>query len=384
MIMNKIMKLTSLLFLMLIVASCNKDPEYYTLETPVDQMLLKASSADVTLEKEKENDAAVTFTWNAAAQRGDADATITYFFRMYMADLHSNVTELYEIEAGERSISFTHKALNDILASWNILPGDKVTVEAEVVAQINSSIEYLKPELSKTQLDVTGYDKNATAIYMVMITEDGERSMRRMTEKVVGSGIYQSAAELKPCKYFFALSAESDYPCYMKGANGENSLQYVTEEGEYEMLENTKAGSYTVVTDLNQLDVSIVSIYPLPQNGIWIVGNATDIGWDWGKMKKEGAFVNNDLRHPERWTYTGNFYAGGNEFKLALEPNGADFAGKFFFAPSQGANPAEVHALGEARYQENGGDLKWKVAADGKYTLTVDLSQMEIHLEPVE
>lgn len=47
---------------------------------------------------------------------GDADATITYFFRMYMADLHSNVTDLYEIESEERSISFTHKELNDILA----------------------------------------------------------------------------------------------------------------------------------------------------------------------------------------------------------------------------------------------------------------------------
>ena len=160
--MNKIMKLICLLFLMLIVASCNKDPEYYTLETPVDQMLLKASSSEITLEKEKENEAAVIFTWDAAAQRGGADATITYFFRMYMADLHSNVTDLYEIESEERSISFTHKELNDILASWSILPGDKVTIEAEVIGQVNSSVEYLKPELSKTQLNVIGYDKNAT------------------------------------------------------------------------------------------------------------------------------------------------------------------------------------------------------------------------------
>ena len=44
--MNKIMKLICLLFLMLIVASCNKDPEYYTLETPVDQMLLKKDIRD--------------------------------------------------------------------------------------------------------------------------------------------------------------------------------------------------------------------------------------------------------------------------------------------------------------------------------------------------
>ena len=40
------MKLICLLFLMLIVASCNKDPEYYTLETPVDQMLLKKDIRD--------------------------------------------------------------------------------------------------------------------------------------------------------------------------------------------------------------------------------------------------------------------------------------------------------------------------------------------------
>ena len=72
------MKLICLLFLVSIVASCNKDPEYYTLETPADQMLLKASSTELTLEKEKENETAVTFTWNAAAQRGGADASIAY------------------------------------------------------------------------------------------------------------------------------------------------------------------------------------------------------------------------------------------------------------------------------------------------------------------
>ena len=32
------MKLICLLFLVSIVASCNKDPEYYTLETPADQI----------------------------------------------------------------------------------------------------------------------------------------------------------------------------------------------------------------------------------------------------------------------------------------------------------------------------------------------------------
>lgn len=246
-----------------------------------------------------------------------------------------------------------------------------------------SSAQYLKPELSKIQLDVAGYDKNATAIYMVMLDGDGERTVRRMTEKIVGSGIYQSTAELKPCKYFFALSADSDYPCYMKGENGDNSLQYVTEEGDYEMLENTKRGTYTMVVDLNVFDVNIVSLYPLPKDGIWIVGNSCDVGWDLGVAKDKGALTSKDPRHPELWTYTGNFHfnGGDNEFKLSVD---LDWGGKFFFAPNAGANPAAEHELGEARYQDAGGDLKWSVASDGKYTLTVDLNEMKIYLNPAE
>ena len=81
-IMNKIMKLICLLFLMSIAASCNKDPEYYALETPVDQMLLKASSTEITLEKEKENEVAVLFTWDAAAQRGGARRNVPLVLRI--------------------------------------------------------------------------------------------------------------------------------------------------------------------------------------------------------------------------------------------------------------------------------------------------------------
>lgn len=378
--MNKIVKQAGLLCLLWIVASCNKAPEYYTLETPVDQMFLKASSTDITLEKAKEQESAVTFTWEEASDRG-ADAKITYFLRMYMVELNTNVTQLYEVEKGERSISFTHTELNDILIGWGMKAGEKVTIEAEVIAQVSSSDKYRKPELSKTRLNAVGYIKNVTAVYMIVITEDGERSTRRITEKIIGSGVYQSSVELVPCKYFFSLSSDADYPGYVKGDNGENSLQYVAEEGTYEMFENTLTGTYTAVIDLNQLDVNMVSIYVLPKDGIWMIGNACDVGWDTANARAKGAFENKDPRHPERWTYTGNFYADGNEFKLMLEN---DYSGKFFFAPYQAANPATEHELGLARYQGDGGDIKWSVAASGKYTLTVDLAQMKIDLTPAE
>lgn len=102
-----------------------------------------------------------------------------------------------------------------------------------------------------------------------------------------------------------------------------------------------------------------------------------------GVAKEKGALQSKDPRHPELWTYTGNFYYndGSNEFKLSVE---LDWGGKFFFAPHAAANPVAEHELGEARYQDNGGDLKWSVASDGKYTLTVDLDQMKIYLAPAE
>lgn len=384
MIMNKILKLIGCLSLLVMMASCSEDTEFYTLETPVDQMLLKPSVQDLVLDRAIEDETAISFTWNEAAKRGEDGAITTYSFRLYMAEMPSNVTELYQIPDGQRSFQFTHRELNDLLASWNIHPGDKVTLEAEVIAQIHSSVHYLKPELSKAKFDVTGYIKSLSAIYLVTVAQDGSRVTQRVAEKQVGSSIYYATVNWKPCSYFFATDAESDYPCYMKGETGENSLQMVSEEGSGEMLVNSLTGTYTIVVDLNELDVNSYKIYELPSDGIWIVGDATDIGWDWGKMQSEGKFKNDDLRHPEQWTYTGTFYAD-KEFKLSLEPQTGNFAGKFFFAPVADANPQENHLLKEARYQENGGDLKWRTkSTEGQYTLVVDLHKMEIHLNPAE
>ena len=132
--MKTILKYTGLLCLLLGMASCNEEQEYYTLEVPADQMFLTASSTDIVLTKPQEAETAVTFTWNEATNRGEG-TSITYLFRMWMVEQTTNVTETIEVPEGERSISFTHSELNDILAEWNMTPGDVTTVEAEVIAQ---------------------------------------------------------------------------------------------------------------------------------------------------------------------------------------------------------------------------------------------------------
>lgn len=380
------MKYTGLLCLLLAMASCNEETEYYTLEVPEDQMHLTASSTDVVLTKPQEAETAVTFTWNEATDRGEG-TSITYLFRMWMVENTNNVTEVYEVPAGERSIGFTHLQLNDILAGWNVTPGDVATLEAEVIAQVNCETHYLKPELSTTRLDVRGYAKNLEALYLTMETsEDGIRTVR-MPEVRTGSGVYRTTLEdLEPCSFFFATSSDEAYPAYVKGAD-DNTLAYAVDESAASPFENTLTGAYEVIVDLNALSVRIIpKMYQLPAGGMWLVGDAVPaIGYDQGKGYDLGAFTNDDLAYPEIWKFTGEFASTGGEHSFKIFASESDgWNGPCFFAPFGNADPMVDHEFLPARNQGDGGDLKWVSNVDGMYTLVIDLSQMTIDMVPAE
>ena len=51
----------------LLLGSCNKDPEYFSLETYPDEMHIKSSVEEIVLNKGIADQAAVTFTWDAAS-----------------------------------------------------------------------------------------------------------------------------------------------------------------------------------------------------------------------------------------------------------------------------------------------------------------------------
>ena len=384
--MKTILKYTGLLCLLLGMASCNEEQEYYTLKVPADQMFLTASSTDIVLTKPQEAETAVTFTWNEATNRGEG-TSITYLFRMWMVEQTTNVSETFEIPAGERSISFTHLQLNDILAEWNITPGDVTTIEAEVIAQVNCDTQYMKPELSTTRLDVTGYAKNLEALYMTMETADGGVSTVRMAEVRTGTGIYRTTLQdLQPCSYFFATSSEESYPAYVKGAD-DNTLAYAVDETAASPFENTLTGAYDVIVDLNALTVRVIpEIYDLPGDGIWLVGDGVPaIGYDLNKAYDLGAFTNDDLAYPEIWKFTGEFASTGGEhsFKIFASASGG-WGDVCFFAPFNGADPMVEHTFLPARNQNDGGDLKWVSNVDGTYTIIIDLSQMTIDMVPAE
>ena len=156
--MNKIVKQIGLLSaLVWLMSSCNKDPEYFTLVAPADQMKVTASAEKIILEETYETEDAITFTWGKATNRGP-DTELVYYFRLYHAEMkEERQIEFIRLDSETYSMSWTAEELNDLLLDWNVFPGDEITIAAEVVAVVEVSSKYMKPEISVTTFDVVGY-----------------------------------------------------------------------------------------------------------------------------------------------------------------------------------------------------------------------------------
>ncbi len=239
-----------LLILLLVFAGCNEEPKYYILETPPDQMHLQASSDNITLEKANELNDAITFTWNEATKR-ETDGNMVYYFRMYHAEMPSLESELVRINDDELSISWTNRELNNLLKAWNIRPGDMATIEAEVLAVIENSSEYLKPEISTTKFNVVGYDPS-NKLYITIETGNQKRSVLM---NYLGNDIYTWVGELNENNFWFVRNSETGTPAYFKGVD-ENTLSY-SNEVDGNKFQTNRLGSYEITLDLMALTIDI-------------------------------------------------------------------------------------------------------------------------------
>ena len=360
-------KTLSAVLIALIVAltGCNEDPTYYKLDDQPDHMHLKVSEADITLSKALENDVAVTFTWEAAQSPIANYDSITYAFRLYNTeDKNGSSTEFMKI-GRETTKSFTTDELNSIIGKW-IAPGEKINITAEVVGTVNNEKTYIKPEMSTITFDVTGYEKYPTNLYLHLDADDGSIITARLSQRTIGTGIYEGTIDMKPGAFFFTTTAGADYPAYGKAQD--NTLSYVS-EGEISKFDNTASGKRTIVVDTNSdyFDCNVYNVIVPPNGFLHIVGNGCSVGWDLSSI--EADFVQTDARHPYLWSWTGQFNAGG-EIKIAL---GNGWGDQFFFAPKNNADPMTNHELLPYRYQNNGGDVKWVPSVSGKYKFTLCL-----------
>ena len=361
------------------LTSCNEDPEYFQLETYPDQMHIGVSQDEIVFNKGIANQPALTFNWQKAVSPINASDEVTYKMAFYdtnqKAENHSEYVELGDVT----SVSFTHDELNSIVSRW-VIPGQPLQVTAQLLAIVHNKEKYVKPIQSTVNFTATCYEKYPTYMY-IRYTDDITQVTKteRMEQRQMGTGIYEVTLNLEPCSYYFLTSLD-DYPAYGVADNqpenpGIYKMDYVT-TGTIHPFSTTEYGRRTIVIDTNVEENNCRMYLPLPSSNMpWIVGNATDIGWE--TNQPAGKFtVADPLHEPYIYTWTGNIIAGG-EFKIGL---GSSWGDQFFYAPSANEDPFANETLLPYRLQDDGGDLKWVPTQSGVYTVKLSLLVEDMYI----
>ena len=145
------------IFAIFILISCKDN---FAPEAPIDvvedQMQIAASpGANIYLDRSQGDAVALTFDWNEAHSRG-AGTTISYHFRLTKIG-GTSVQMIDSASIPQRSISFTHNQLNELLTELGALEGAEVTLKAQVAAEVSGATQTLLPELTTTNLSITTY-----------------------------------------------------------------------------------------------------------------------------------------------------------------------------------------------------------------------------------
>lgn len=330
------------------LASCSDDDIRFSIPGIDDQMHLTASVGEVALDQDKGEETAISFTWDKAQNRGEG-TKINYYFKM---DLESNnfensINKIY-IPEGQNTVSFTHKQLNSYLKMWGITPGSAAVVEGEVIAEVTGGDHYMKPEISTTTVNITGYEIQPRPLYI--FKADATEGEGISMEEVLSETQYKYAGALEAGDYKMARSAD-----------GEAILAFHVD----------KSAFCIVNADLSTMEAPTIS-YPTPEiNSLYMVGDACPAGWD----------INNALEMKQddinkfQFTWTGQLSAG--ELKFPLE-RASDWSCDFIMAASESQSITDPKAT-----KRNQPDTKWKVLSGeaGKYKITVDTYNMTVTFE---
>lgn len=392
------------------MTACNDEPEYFVLPEQPDEMKasVQFSGKDdvennaIVLDVNDENAEALHLTWTPIK----SEFPVVYKVRFLDANNSTNISKFYASNDSKAvgtfitndnnevvGYSISNNKLNTIISPWSDLEaefGASLTIQVVGTVLVDDNSHYLKPQVSTVSVNTKGcWEVYPNTIWAHITDADGKTTTQELTQKVLGSGVYNGPVAAVGGTVYFTKKKDVSYPAYYcTTVDGEPKINYVTEEGEYEEFAIESAG--TMIVDIRDefLDVRVLDIKIAPSDRPYVVGDAVDIGWDvtneMGYMK-----LSEDPRTPYIYTYEGNFYAPGEfpgnsgsegKFKIALS---GSFDTNVLFAPEADADPTEG-ILKEPRNQNNGGDNKWQVRESGIYVLTIDVLNMTITLVPVE
>ncbi len=297
--LNKLKYLGLLLLPALGACSDNDDPRY-DIPTPEDQMHLTPSVEEIVLDPEQADAVALTLTWGEAADRGPT-ATIKYLFRMDVADNQFLTGTDFE-EMTENKVEFTTKELNQFLLARGIRGGASAAIEAEVVASVEDSTLYKKPEVSKVRVSVVTYDPSRP-LYLI----DSETGLEGATlmKAVVEGEQYEYTGILEEGKgYKFVYNTETGTPSLNKGAGATELVYSTSADDASSYFEVSKTGRYTISVNAPERKCTIT--YYLPTSMVLMCGGAAPCGWGCDNQGSDWEKFTRDVSNPPIVTGTDN------------------------------------------------------------------------------
>ncbi len=367
------MKLTKYISLLLAplffsAASCSDDNGGTDIER--NQLKLTVSQSEVVLTESEDDAPALTFSWNTATDLG-SDYTFTYLFQIDVADNEfATATDPVEL-GGNESISYSAADLyNLIVEKWGRTAGQPVRIEARVAAKVHGP--YFKyPEISSTIATVTTFVPASRPLYITGTATPGGLNLNDATQidEISNGRIYSYRGALVPGTFKFITELGQDIPAYIMGADN-HSLVYRDDASEPEKLfEIYEDGVYSIYITMADMSINYAKVM---YEHLYLVGNATEAGWDTGAMPE---FTPDNL-NPNIFTYTGPLFEG--EMKILAQRS---FGGTTI-KPLKGNADINVDTDVQITPGEQP-DYKWVVTADqaGTYKITLDVEALTINFE---
>ncbi|WP_029905372.1 SusF/SusE family outer membrane protein [Prevotella sp. 10(H)] len=374
-IIYKIFPVLAVMLLTNIFVACDDDDDNGT-GLGDNPLVIESSASDIILTAEKANETAVTFTWNTGNDRGEG-TTLTYNFKMDIADnnFQSSIPK-EKMGEGVFTKSYTHEELNDMLLDrWKIKAGEATGMEAKIIADVNNSSIYLKPEVAVVPFTVKTYVTPPKPLYLVgsATTAGMDPAKGVLIDETINGRLYSWKGNLKKGEFKLIQSQDNMLPSFNKGDGEFDIVERVDESEPDNMFPVEKDGLYGMY--FSRKDMTFIYKY-MPYENVLMVGSCTPAGWtitnstpmDWSPSA------------PTLFTYTGWLYAG--EIKLPLVKSDGSWEIPYLMPPVNGTTITGEWQ--EMMYVPEGNpDNKWVIPSDqaGNYILTVDTEAMKIKFE---
>ena len=364
-----------------LLGSCEKDElEDPSLKNVDNELELTVSEEAVELDERFINNE-LGFNWTTGTNRG-TNSAIMYTLEIDLAENDFSEPLLIPVQDEKTRYSFSidHGTLNNRLLEKGLQTGETYELQARVIADV--ATEEVESQVAQSSFSVTTFKPVSSILFLVGdATPNGwdiENAVK-LTASTSERGVFTWEGPLAEGNFKFAVSRDGCFcqDFYTKDPDDDGVIVY-NEGGSGDDVQWTvsEADNYKIKVDLLDKTFSMEPVADAPFSDIYIVGDATESGWD---INNPAAFTQSE-EYPFVFTYEGNLNPGS--FKILAGETG-DFCGEWYRPLENGQAPVNGAVEQRAGCEP---DYNWTVTDEtaGRYIVTLNTGDNTVKFTPVK